>query len=348
MKQFNKSFKTNTNNQTNKQTTADRVADMDRALADQFINDILTCKAAGKWNPGYKKFFPRNAITGEMFSGRNILSLGYACKRKGFKYPYFLTFNQAKDAGGHVMKGQKASFIYFFTMVETKKEVKEGTPGAEWDANKKAWLIDDVYPCPKIYTEFNIEQCEGINSATIDKVKELKPTGSNHELVKKIIEKSGAPVQYIAIPKKGAPCYSQEVICGVPVENPVWEMITLPAPETVTDWEMADSIALHELSHWTANHGIKRKLGSKKLEDKAIEELHAELAATFTAARLGIPYKYDQALLYVDNWAQAINKDPTILRKAAAMASRISNYLCSLLDTTDKVKTLTSSTRAAA
>ena len=347
MKRFNKSFNRSAASTTDKQTTADRIADMDRELGEQFINDILQCKAVGKWNPGFKKFFPRNALTGEMFSGRNILSLGYACMRKGFKYPYFLTFNQAKDAGGYVMKGQKASFIYFFTMAPTKKEVKEGTKGAEWDANKNAWVIDDVYPCPKIYTEFNIEQCEGISSITIDKVKDLQPTGTNHELVKKIIEKSGAPVQYIAISVLNSPCYSHDVICGVDVA-PRYEMITLPALETVTDWEMADSIALHELSHWTANHGIKRQLGSKKIEDKAIEELHAELAATFTAARLGIPYKYDQALLYVDSWAKAINKDPTILRKAAAMASRISNYLCSLLDTSDTIKNVSNLAKAAA
>ena len=86
MKRFNKSFNRSAASNTDKQNTADRVADMDRELGEQFIADILECKAAGKWNPGFKKFFPRNAITGETFSGRNIISLGYECKRKGLLY----------------------------------------------------------------------------------------------------------------------------------------------------------------------------------------------------------------------------------------------------------------------
>lgn len=82
-----------------------------------------------------------NAISKQVYSGQNAVELQTAWKIKGYKYPIWLTFNQARTLGGCVKKGEKGQRIMFFSKTE-KENGKEGA-------------------ILKYYTVFNIEQCEG-------------------------------------------------------------------------------------------------------------------------------------------------------------------------------------------
>ena len=59
----------------------------------------------------------------------------------GFESPNWLTFKQAKELGGHVKKGEKASPIFFFKMIEKE---------------------DEEYPMMQQYSVFNLCQIEGV------------------------------------------------------------------------------------------------------------------------------------------------------------------------------------------
>ncbi len=98
--------------------------------------------AQGALAPG----LPRNALTARCYSGINILILWGAAIEKDYPSQSWLTFKQAREAGGCVSKGEKGTTVVYadrFTP-EAEKE-KARTTGA--DAKSVAFL--------KRFTVFN-------------------------------------------------------------------------------------------------------------------------------------------------------------------------------------------------
>jgi len=89
---------------------------------------------------------------------------------------------------------------------------------------------------------------------------------------------------------------------------------------------------LHELSHWT---GHKVRLGrtfgrSKDTPEYAAEELVAELATSFVAARLEIPERLAEMpnhASYIRSWLNALAEDNKAFFRAASQAQKAANYL---------------------
>lgn len=57
---------------------------------------------------------PMNFKTKANYSGVNILLLWSETVMKGFTSPYWLTYNQAVELGGNVIKGQKGTPIIYY------------------------------------------------------------------------------------------------------------------------------------------------------------------------------------------------------------------------------------------
>lgn len=51
--------------------------------------------------------------TGEPYSGINVLTLWLEAEARGFASPLWLTYNQARELGGHVRKGEKGSPVVY-------------------------------------------------------------------------------------------------------------------------------------------------------------------------------------------------------------------------------------------
>ncbi|MGB5809552.1 MAG: ArdC family protein, partial [Polyangiales bacterium] len=57
---------------------------------------------------------PFNYQTRRPYSGGNVLLLWTAMKHHGFVSPAFVTYRQAREAGGHVLKGERGvSLVYW-------------------------------------------------------------------------------------------------------------------------------------------------------------------------------------------------------------------------------------------
>ena len=78
--------------------------------------------------------------------GFNVFSLA----TQGYGSPCWLTFNQAKQLGAHVRKGEKSTLVSFWKANEYAKQNNE-TGETE---NKTSVLL-------RYYHVFNVEQCEG-------------------------------------------------------------------------------------------------------------------------------------------------------------------------------------------
>jgi antirestriction protein ArdC len=87
------------------------------------VNDsILAALEQGiiPWKRPWNGRLPTNYDTGRTYRGVNILTLGIAEMIHGYSSPFWLTFRQSQKHGGHIRKGEKATYIVF-----SERKVKE-------------------------------------------------------------------------------------------------------------------------------------------------------------------------------------------------------------------------------
>ena len=94
---------------------------------------------------------PRNFHTGKAYNGVNVLLLGL----RHMPTPYWLTFRQAQERGGHVRKGERgAHVIKVGESKSSSSSEREGSDDPAQPQRKRLFLRE--------YTVFNATQIEGI------------------------------------------------------------------------------------------------------------------------------------------------------------------------------------------
>ena len=63
---------------------------------------------------------PKNLESGKPYRGVNVFLLAFTAYAKGYESSYWITFNQAKERGGSVKKGEKSSMVVFWKQYETE------------------------------------------------------------------------------------------------------------------------------------------------------------------------------------------------------------------------------------
>ncbi|MCL5096463.1 MAG: ArdC-like ssDNA-binding domain-containing protein, partial [Candidatus Omnitrophica bacterium] len=102
------------------------------------------------WRKTWTTGLPKSLTTGKEYRGVNILVLGTA----GFTSRYWITYREALRLGGHVRKGEKATFVVFWKW-RTPQELAE----REEKTGKQ-----HLAPCvPFTSAVFNLDQVEGVN-----------------------------------------------------------------------------------------------------------------------------------------------------------------------------------------
>ena len=258
-------------------------------IYEQVTTCILEKLEAGTvpWrSPHFAKVgFPKNYQSGNHYRGINVLMLAMA----GYVEPWFMTFLQAKEAGGHVQKGEKGQLVVKFGEFTKKAENQSGEEAEE------------VRKYLKGYTVFNACQIEGLEFPEIKKP-EFTPSQR--------VEKALAIVQ-------GMPNLP-EIREGRGVRSCYWieeDLIDLPDRSFFESEERFYQTIFHELVHATGaenrlnrpslteNRG--REMSEAKVYEK--EELVAEIGASFLMAHAGIVLEdHDQNAAYLDGWLQAL------------------------------------------
>src|SRR5262249_16788459 len=90
---------------------------------------------------------PRNLLSQKDYRGINVWILASA----GYSSPYWLTYRQAQEIGGHVRKGEHGSPVVFWKWLERGEESPDGE---ETDSTTRR------VPVARLYTVFNVQQCE--------------------------------------------------------------------------------------------------------------------------------------------------------------------------------------------
>jgi len=247
--------------------------------------------------------YPKNLDSKKPYRGVNVLLLAFTAYVKGFGSSYWLTFRQAKEAGGSVKKGEKSAMVVFWKQYEVE-DVQTG--------DKKA------VPILRYYHVFNVEQCEGIKppDAVAFTPTDFKPIDEAEKIVKGYAD---GP----AIDHCGQQAFYQSGI----------DTVKIPEPSRFRSAEEYYSTLLHELSHSTGHsRRLNRKLDTELTPfgspDYGREELVAEMSASFLCGQAGItPAVIENQAAYISGWLGRIKEDKKLIIQAAAAAQRAADWI---------------------
>jgi antirestriction protein ArdC len=284
-------------------------------IYEQVTNRIIAQLEQGviPWKSPYFSTvgFPRNFSTGNRYQGINVFLL--ASLR--FTSPYFLTFIQAKELGGNVIKGEKGSLVVKYGTYS--KEI-EGAPTPEDSIEQRKYL--------KAYTVFHASQIDGITFPEPEGMAELSPSAACDRAREMV---AGMPNPPRFAEGSAVPCYRPKTDC-----------LDMPDRRFFTSEEAYYSTLFHELTHST---GHRSRLARKSLlENKGMdsegearktyaeEELVAEMGASFLSAHAGIiETGIENSAAYLQGWIDALkSKDAKgwIIR-TASQVQKATDYI---------------------
>lgn len=293
---------------------------MKQDIYEQVTDRIITQLEQGvvPWKSPYfsKVGFPRNFASNRAYQGINVFLLGSL----RFTSPYFLTFIQAKELGGHVRKGERGSLVVKYGTY-TKHE--DEAPAQEDESGETRRFL-------KAYTVFHASQIEGIKFPQPESLPELSITEKTARAREIVAAMPNAPAIHEG---NAVPCY-----------RPKTDNVHMPERCFFDSEEAYYSTLFHELAHST---GHASRLARKSLlENKGIdsagdtarkvyaeEELVAEMGASFLNAHAGIMEdELSNSAAYLQSWIDALKgKDAKgWIVRAASQAQKAANYILNI------------------
>lgn len=277
--------------------TKKKTVDVYQLVTDRIIVELE--KGTVPWKQTWTDSTPRNLVSGNPYRGINALLLG----SMGFKRNLFLSFKQAKDMGASIRKGEKATPIVFWSRKEKE------------DPDTKDKKVISVL---RYYNVFNVDQCEGIPLEKIPSLMEREHTPIE-ECEALVVGMRNAP----RIEHAGDEAYYV----------PSTDSITMPPPSTFDSDAEYYGTLFHELVH---SSGHESRLNRKEVtgaiafdsEEYAIEELTAEIGATFLKAETGLPMEsVENNAAYIKHWLGKLRDDKRFIMRASGQAQKAADYI---------------------
>lgn len=244
-------------------------------------------------------------FNGEAYRGINILMLWASAEAQGFDCPFWLTFRQASELGGHVRKGERGSPVVYASTFSKSESQEDGEE------------TEEKIPFLKEYTVFNALQCDGLPERFFEVSQALKTTPpARIEQAELFFANTKADIRHGG----NRAYYAAET-----------DYIRMPPFESFVDAEAHAATLAHELTHWTKHPSrLDREFGRKRWGDEgyAIEELVAELGSAFLCADLNIiPETREDHAAYIGHWLKVLKDDKRAIFSAASHASKAVDFL---------------------
>lgn len=268
------------------------------------------------WSP--RGGAPRNPFTGTVYAGGNFWALTAQMRSRGYTDPRFCTFKAAQKMGWHVRRGERACSVEYWAPVDRKDDDR-----AEDDDQERSGHV----VLKKMHKVFNFEQIEG--APPLEEQGEVDG-GRAYEVADALIDSSRCGIEE----SPGEEAYY----------SPALDEVHVPLREQFRSPEAFVSTLLHEMAHSTSVPLHREIHGYFEGEEAyAMEELVAELSATFSAATLGFGYSYSDGLdkdteeyknhvAYLKHWAGHLREQPDALFKAASAAQEATDFIIERYD----------------
>ena len=290
-----------------------------RKFADRVIEQIRQGTAPWQkpWAPG-ERVLPANVDTDRSYRGGNSLHLAAVQQERGYGDVRWGTYRQIQARGGQVRKGETGTRILSFQdHKRTQVTDERGRPRRDGEGNRVYRHERLKAPFVRQYTVFNAEQADGLPARSTPTP---EPLWKTHQEAERVLEDGGVPIRHVAGDRAFYNLNRDEIILP--------ERVQFPSANHYYQ------TALHELGHSTGHpermnretlvEGIKSGFGSP---DYAKEELRAEISAMMTGERVGVGHDPARGAAYVEGWIAALAEDPREIRRAAADAQRISDFV---------------------
>lgn len=247
--------------------------------------------------------YPANLLSGKPYRGANVFLLAITAHLAGYHSRYWLTYQQAKQSGGTVKQGERASLVIFWKRYEV--------------TDKQTGEIKEI-PVLRYYNVFNVDQCSGIRAPNTPE--EIPPTFERIEAAEALVAgyRDGPKVEHGG---------NEAFYAAKP------DIVRLPLPERFVSPAAYYATLFHEYGHSTGhskrlNRGLDTDPQPFGSPDYSREELVAEMAAAFLCAECGIePAIIDNSAAYISGWLGKLRKDNTLIVTAGGQAQRAADWV---------------------
>lgn len=287
-------------------------ADVYQRVTDRIVAAIEAGAKAGDWRmpwhagaDGRPAAAPVNAATGKPYRGVNVLALWAAAHAAGHATGVWATYRQWQELGAQVRKGEQASPVVFWRVLDGRGAEEAGDEGEDEAAGRGRRLL------ARGYSVFNAAQVEGYEPPALPVLPEAERIARADAFFAALdarVEHGGTRACYV----------------------PGRDLIRLPPFAAFRDAVAYYATSAHEHVHWTAAPGrcgrdLTGRFGS---EAYAAEELVAELGAAFLCADLGLAAepRPDHAQ-YVASWLAVLRGDKRAVFTAAAKAQAAADWM---------------------
>jgi antirestriction protein ArdC len=250
---------------------------------------------------------------GTPYRGMNVIALWAATLESGFKSRHWFTFKQALALNACVRKGERGSYVVYFTEL-TSKAGESVVPSPD-DTSETRRIL-------RGYTVFNADQIDGL---PVDFY--AKPDAE--------------PVPASPITKTEDEARLAALFARIPVTirhggnrafySKAADIIQMPLREAFRDGTQFWATLAHEQSHATRHETrLNRDFGQTRFGDAgyALEELVAELASAFIGAHIGLPaYHLEDHASYIGGWLKALGDNPSAFLAAASKAQAAADWV---------------------
>ena len=248
---------------------------------------------------------PRN-LEGRLYRGINVFMLLMA----GYESPLWMTYNQAKEHGGTIKKGEKGTPVILWKVSPYTKVEADGS-----ESRRNSFVL-------RYFTVFNLSQTEGV------KVPPRVAAGL-------VLSGDGAdPIEeadrvVVGMPNRPAISWGGDRA----YYRPSADAVQMPTADTFASPSARYATLFHELGHSTGHKSRLDRPGvtdahSFGSEPYSREELVAEMTAAFLCGQTGIaPAILDNSAAYIASWLGKLREDPKALVVAAGQAQKAADYI---------------------
>lgn len=272
---------------------------------DKVIEVIQSYMADGEliWHKPFLTASQANAFSKNEYRGINHFITAIVAFSEGYSSPYWATFRQIKELGGHLVdaKGKGIPIIFF----------KELSGKEDPEAASRRFVIKHSFA-------FNLDLVEGVDLKLEhpERVTFDQDTGSEL-IINQYLDKE-----------------SIQVSSGNPSYTPTTDVVRMPPIEHFISQDEYYSAFFHELAHSTGHHSRLARFETEQVrydskEEYSKEELVAEITAALICHECGVDSQASikNSAAYLQGWSKFIKESGSAFITAVGQAYKAKDLI---------------------